>query len=72
MAVASNPLLMPHITIVRDGKLCQPPHVVGTQEAAKRETNPHQSPTYPEVEEGVGVHFDWCIIKESTYMYMSV
>ena len=31
------------------------------QQIAKRETNPYQCPTCPEVGR-VGIHFDWCII----------
>ena len=40
------------------------PHLLGTQRAANKVINPHQSPTYPGVGGGggVGVYFDWCII----------
>ena len=42
------------------------PHLLGTQRAANKVINPHQSPTYPGVG-GVGVYFDWCIIVEVDY-----
>ena len=58
--IQTNPLPMPHIPADRNHKNARIPHLLGTQRAANKGINPHQSPTYPGVG-GVGIYFDWCI-----------
>ena len=45
---------MPHIPADRNHKNARIPHLLGTQRAANKVINPHQSPTYPGVGGGGG------------------